>query len=201
MRPHIKLISKKEKVREDSYFVNSDENIYITADGLSGTGGVIGSTLSANLLGLALESELRYHPEKYKTDKEIKKLMIESAISVNKKVSSLNGLSTVSCLLLRDNKAYTLNLGDSRIYQVNTDTNKVTKVKQLTKDQSLEQFMLDNSSNTEDKIEDYLMRNSNSGPTFYMGKELFTGISVKVSDEIVKRDYNFEEIVSVDVHH
>ena len=196
MIPYIKTIPSKEHIREDSYFVNQDVGIYIAADGLGGPGGAKGSALAASLLGVTLESELKHNPESYTTEEQMRQLMTETAIEVNKKVSALNGRSTVSCLVLKDNKAYTLNIGDSRIYHVQAKLN-MPEVEQITKDHSLEQLMVDydNANGGNETIEEHLVKNINSGPMFYMGKELFSDVPVIENGSQTRKDMDFEDIV------
>jgi PPM family protein phosphatase len=201
METYRKSIPKKESVREDAYFENSDLGIFVLGDGLFGSNGTIGAVLATSLIGYNLESEFTHRSEDYQSETEIINLISETVKEANERLTSItNGESTIDCLVVRNNKAYVLHLGDGRIYQVqnNNSINEEPQVTQITKDQSLEQVMCD--KNPGSQIEDYLVKDTNAGPLYHMGKNLFTEVPVFNGAEIVRKEFTFDEVLDVKVY-
>ncbi|MBT5342516.1 hypothetical protein HOL59_02950, partial [Candidatus Woesearchaeota archaeon] len=202
MTEYIKTIPKRKSLREDSYFVNDDLGIYLFGDGLSGSNGTIGSVLATSLIGHKLESELTYHGNNYQSESEIKDLISKTVIEANKRLISItNGESTIHGLLLRNDQAYVVHVGDGRIYRVQKNESAGDSspiITQITKDHSLEQVMCD--TNPKGKIEDYLVKDTNRGPLFHMGKELFTRVPVFENSQRIEKDFRFEDLINIEVY-
>lgn len=129
------------KINEDNFgFLQSHfGDLLIVCDGMGGhKGGEVASSLSVETIKKHFESiSNNFDP--------VKELRLSIQIANNTLIEkarnnpSLNGMgSTVVIALFRENKAYTANLGDSRIYLCR-DAN----IKQLTKDHSLVQQLVD----------------------------------------------------------
>lgn len=131
---------KKRTSNQDSYYIPDAENLtgnkiidnlYIIADGMGGHKG--GDTASR----LAIESVIGYITRSKR--KNIEKILVASVLYANKKIyelsmkrEDLRGMGTTLSLIYIDpdeDKAYMVNIGDSRIYLVSKEN-----IKQLSTD-------------------------------------------------------------------
>ena len=134
-------VGRVREINEDYFgsFHGNYGELLIVCDGMGGhKGGEIASRLSVESIRNHFESL----NNSFDPVKELK-ASIQSAnntlIDTAKRDPALNEMgSTVVITLLQDDKAYIANLGDSRIYMCSDGT-----IKQLTKDHSLVQQMVD----------------------------------------------------------
>ena len=130
-----KALSNKGKIRsanEDNYFVDEDIKFYMVADGMGGhAAGEIASEIAVSVA------------ENFKFDlstplNSLKNLVYDindQIISESQKNPDYRGMGTTfAAALLKENKIYYLNLGDSRIYLYNKTKNELEKI---SKDHSL----------------------------------------------------------------
>src|SRR3989338_7158331 len=120
---------RREK-NEDSYLINAKQNLYAVADGMGGhVGGEFASRLAVDTIEevivemltdpeMTLQSDLDVRPGDFKSYLKYS-IGVSSSRIYEKAVKdpSLRGMgTTVVVLLMRDNKAYFANVGDSRCY-------------------------------------------------------------------------------------
>ena len=140
-------VGKRREKNEDSFLANEEHMLFAVADGMGGhLGGDIASQLATETIGEVIAS--------LETDPDM--TLQEGGISVkpgefqsylryairlaSKRIfdkadsdASLRGMGTTTvALLVRNNKAYIANVGDSRAYRVRGD-----QILQITKDHSL----------------------------------------------------------------
>ncbi|MBT3181667.1 MAG: Stp1/IreP family PP2C-type Ser/Thr phosphatase [Deltaproteobacteria bacterium] len=140
-------VGKRREKNEDSFLANQEHMLFAVADGMGGhLGGDIASKLAAETIGEVISS--------LETDPDM--TLQEGGISVkpgefqsylryairlaSKRIfekadgdASLRGMGTTTvALLLRNDKAYIANVGDSRVYRIRGN-----QILQITKDHSL----------------------------------------------------------------
>lgn len=127
-------IGQKRKTNQDSIYTNSNENLFIVADGMGGhNGGDIASLLAVNSIPEYIYNNSELTPKAVARNaiKHTNKLIFNQSQADPK----LKGMgTTVVSLYFRNNTAYVSNVGDSRAYLVNKRS-----IFQLTKDHSLVQ--------------------------------------------------------------
>ena len=139
-------VGKRREKNEDSFLVNNDHLVYAVADGMGGhLGGDFASRLAANTLeevitsleedpDITLQDEITVKPGEYQSYLRYGvKLASKRIFEKSNQDSSLHGMgTTMVAILVRDNKAYVANVGDSRAYRVRGD-----QIIQITRDHSL----------------------------------------------------------------
>lgn len=149
-------IGLKRKNNEDAagVFNINDGLLVIVCDGLGGNrGGEVASSLSVETIS-----------NSFKNSKEpdyllrIKNSIVEAnelLLDLSSKNPNVNGMATTAeVLFIEDSTLYLGHVGDSRIYEMKND-----KLKQLTKDHSLVQQLVDNGLLTSDQAESHPNRN------------------------------------------
>lgn len=139
-------VGQKRNRNEDSYLMNEGLQLYIVADGMGGhVGGDLASRLAVETIeetikkltakpNVASQSSEEVKPGEFKTHlayaiKMASRKIFEKALQDSK----LQGMGTTTVvLLLRKNKAFLANVGDSRGYRIRGE-----KIEQLTTDHSL----------------------------------------------------------------
>lgn len=133
---------EKRKNNEDSMRVEQDKGIFLLADGMGGhQGGEVASKM-------AVEEALAHLSEGINvshSDKDIAKLLAESLFRANDVISekaktdlSLLGMgSTLVQMIIKNDKAYISNVGDSRAYLVRDG------IQQLTRDQTVGDYLVE----------------------------------------------------------
>lgn len=140
-------VGKRREKNEDSFLVNADLNLYIVADGMGGhLGGDIASRLAVETIEGTI-GELEKDPEMtlQEVGPSIKPGEYQSYLRYAIGLASrrifeqaesdvtLHGMGTTTVMILvRNNKAYIANVGDSRVYRIRNN-----KIDQITKDHSL----------------------------------------------------------------
>ena len=180
-------ISDRGKVRkqnQDNYsnLITDDFALFVVADGMGGhKAGDIASKI-------AVDSIKDYILEKGARN-DYSELLENAIVFANNKIlekskldRECNGMgTTVICVLIdKDNKAYIANLGDSRIYH-HSDK----KLKQITKDDSYVQSLLDTGI---ENIDEELIDNYKNIVTKALGIESQVEINVSTID-LKKDDY------------
>ncbi|MDO8642886.1 MAG: protein phosphatase 2C domain-containing protein [Candidatus Woesearchaeota archaeon] len=129
---------------EDRIYINPSMGVYTVADGLGGTGHNGGQYASAEAVRAAehIAAQMEnYSPNFFETDKGIATLqqLIEHEVrAANKRIHELgndegyperNGMnSTLSLAVIAGSRLFTMNVGDSRIYQVTfSDANHIVE--------------------------------------------------------------------------
>jgi len=170
-------VGRVREINEDYFgsFHGNYGELLIVCDGMGGhKGGEIASRLSVE----SIRSHFESLNNSFNPVKELK-ASIQSAnnnlIDTAKGDPALNEMgSTVVITLLQDDKAYIANLGDSRIYMCRDGT-----IKQLTKDHSLVQQMVDSRMISQEEAKHHPQKNV---ITRSLGIGLLT--EPEVSDEI-----------------
>lgn len=150
-------VGKVRTINEDYYGAFSGEfgELIIVCDGMGGhEGGEIASRTAVN--------KVKEHFEKfnsvYNVKEEIEKAIREADQSIKEKAKEnkeLNEMgSTLVLLLIKDKKAITAHLGDSRIYLIRND-----QIYQVTKDHSLVQEMIDSKMISEQTAKSHPKKN------------------------------------------
>ncbi len=136
---------RREK-NEDSYLINSGQDLYVVADGMGGhLGGEFASKLAVitveEVIGglmqdpdMTLQSNMEVRPGDYKGYLKYSISVASNRIFERSAVDpSLHGMgTTIVVVLFREGKAYVANVGDSRCYLIRGN-----KIKQITVDHSL----------------------------------------------------------------
>ena len=150
-------VGRVREVNEDYFgsFRGSFGELLIVCDGMGGhKGGETASRLAVDVI--------RNHFENLNTDYDVKHELHNALAAANNKIvgvahqdRSLEGMgSTAVIVLFKDDRAYTANLGDSRIYLVRGG-----ELKQLTTDHSLVQQMIDSDVLTPEEAESHPKKN------------------------------------------
>lgn len=156
-------IGQKRTTNQDQYCAKIlEENIYlfIVCDGMGGAnGGCVASTLAIDIFCEFVEKKLQQNSEE-----EINKmdLLYAAAKDTNDAVfrnakdnPELSGMgTTLVAMLACGTTAYIINIGDSRLY-----TFSETRIKQVTKDHSFVQQLLDLGKITEEEVQTHPNRN------------------------------------------
>ncbi|MDL2287157.1 Stp1/IreP family PP2C-type Ser/Thr phosphatase [Eubacteriales bacterium OttesenSCG-928-G02] len=150
-------IGKKRKNNQDSYKIFKSRQ-YISAvvcDGMGGAkGGSVASTLAVNTYTKYIRGSLAKKSLNSFPAEEFEKILIEAVQEANRVVyeranadNTLEGMGTtlVGLLIINDN-AICINVGDSRLYKLSED-----KLEQITHDHSFVQFLLDSGSITKEE--------------------------------------------------
>ncbi|MBT8379553.1 MAG: Stp1/IreP family PP2C-type Ser/Thr phosphatase [Ignavibacteria bacterium] len=170
-------VGRVREINEDYFgsFQGSYGELLIVCDGMGGhKGGEIASRLSVE----SIKNHFEKLNNSFNPVKELKS-SIQSAnhtlMDAAKNDPALNDMgSTVVITLLQDDNAYTANLGDSRIYLCRDG-----EIKQLTKDHSLVQQMVDSRMISEEEAKHHPQKN-------VITRSLGIGVETEpeVSDEI-----------------
>ncbi|MDO5717931.1 MAG: Stp1/IreP family PP2C-type Ser/Thr phosphatase [Tissierellia bacterium] len=138
-------IGRHRDLNEDSFFVeqNNDFTILIVADGMGGhLAGEVASKIATesineyikdNFSKIDIKSDLIENALKWANDKIYEKSSSDSSLS--------NMGTTCDAVLIVDNTAYIGHVGDSRVY-----LNRENKLRQLTKDHTLINDLIDSGS-------------------------------------------------------
>lgn len=153
----IKALSHKGKIRdtnEDNYYINENINFFMVADGMGGhAAGEIASETA-----VSLSSDFAF--DLLDPIKSLKKLINEINIKIMAKSQNnpeYTGMgTTISAALVKDDKLYYSNLGDSRIYLFNK---KIGELKKITKDHSLVAELLRKGKITEEEAFNHPRKN------------------------------------------
>ena len=128
---------KIRKINEDSYFARCYENSHllaVVADGMGGhNGGKFASELAIKVISESFDAFSQ--TKDVSSPRKIKQNMISAIKTANKqifdkanKVDELSGMgTTVVMCYVKDNTAYVLNIGDSRLYLLNNSITQITK--------------------------------------------------------------------------
>jgi serine/threonine protein phosphatase PrpC len=150
------------KSNEDNYHISiTDEQpaFLIVADGMGGhNAGDLASKMAVNHIAAYID-EVR---DKFKSTAEIIPAVLFSIEEANKKVFSLSqkearlsGMgTTLTVAVFYEKKLYVAHIGDSRCYLIRKNT-----VRQITRDHSYVQELLDNGSITKDEIDFHPKKN------------------------------------------
>jgi len=139
-------VGKRRERNEDSFLINDERRLYLVADGMGGhLGGEFASKLAIRTIEEVVKA-LEDDPEMTLPEGESLKpgdysnclrfAIREASRRIFEKATedqTLHGMGTTTvALLLRNNKAYIANVGDSRVYRI-----RGKKINQITKDHSL----------------------------------------------------------------
>ena len=149
-------IGKNRRTNEDDFLVFNEKKIYVVCDGVGGQrDGAIASHMAA---GAVRRYAQNFPPEDAKDDVELKAYFDEAISGINKIVyeaatshEGLNAMATTMVLAyLRDNKAYVVNLGDSRAYLI-----RGSKVTQITEDHTYVNQLIREGSITKEEAKNH----------------------------------------------
>jgi len=152
LRFHLK---GKREYQEDTWFVSTNENLFIICDGVGGANkGNVASNTVTNYIGGQLNSienigiaDVTSAIEK--SAKRLKEMAIDNHVMANM-------ATTIALLHLSDNNAIVAHVGDSRIYHYDPYTDKLS----CTKDHSLVQELFDlGVIKTEEEMSKHPMKN------------------------------------------
>lgn len=148
------------KNNEDACFVVPSRNVYIVADGVGGnnSGEVASRTAVSEIAKMVNETEL----ENYKTPEDIFGFFADVIETVNRQIFHMGiaipenrGMATtVVAAYIRKGIAYVANVGDSRAYLF-----RKSQLKQITKDHTYVNELIDKGVITEDEAENHKQKN------------------------------------------
>lgn len=163
----ISEVGLKRKTNQDDYAIISEENIFIVADGMGGhQGGEMASKIAVEELKnfYALDDTLEMTQTEIDLDldqqrlKNIKQAIRQASRAIYREAcihTEKRGMgTTVVILQLADGKAFVAHVGDSRLYKLNG-----TKIRQVTKDHSRLQELIDSSQISPEEAENYPFKN------------------------------------------
>lgn len=153
-------ITNQGRVRsenQDSLIIDEELNLYCISDGM---GGLAYGKITAEIVRDKMIAYFRLlNEKKIEINCEVIKILLKKishSIQIMGNVengSTLYG-ATLTGMILKDNKAYIMNVGDSRVYKYNQ------QLIQLTKDQSVVQYMIDKGKINECEAKTHPMRNA-----------------------------------------
>jgi len=177
----------KRKTNQDYFFADKIGDVYlaVVCDGIGGAhGGNIASEESVKIFVATFEELLAF-------TSDYKSILLTAVGKANDGIYSMSqeqpdlkgmGTTLVACVLHGD-KYYIANIGDSRLYLIDR---KKLKMRQMTKDHSLVQNMVDSGELTPKEAEKY------------PGKNIITraiGLDATVEADIYEGDYKGELIL------
>lgn len=156
-------IGKKRKENQDKiYYTNEDSDIklFIVADGMGGAnaGSVASSTAVEYIKNYVFNKIREIHLDR----ESIEKLIYDAMKNANnfvyeksKETKEYAGMgTTVITVIIYKNKVYIGHIGDSRVYRLRKNI-----IRQLTKDQSYVQALVDNGSITKEEAQNHPQKN------------------------------------------
>ncbi|MBQ4066226.1 MAG: Stp1/IreP family PP2C-type Ser/Thr phosphatase [Clostridia bacterium] len=163
-------IGKKRKVNQDSFFCEYFENgmmLCVVCDGMGGAagGGIASGLACKSFVDSITDFAEGYNPPEKLTrtdERIIRKVLADAVDAANATVFekacediSLTGMgTTVVATLVCGRTLFTLNVGDSRMYLIKDGV-----AKQITKDHSYVQYLVDTGKMTEEEAKSSLNRN------------------------------------------
>lgn len=178
-------VGRRREKNEDSFLFSDELNLYVVADGM---GGHVGGDFASQLAVKTMEETIRALEEDPETTLQDSGIAIKpgeyqaylryairlSSERIYEKANddaALHGMGTTAvAILLRDDKAYVANVGDSRAYRIRDG-----KIDQITKDHSLVGEQIRAGILSEDDARGHRLRN------------------------IITRSVGFQEEVDVDI--
>ena len=156
-------IGKKRKENQDKiYLSNYDDNVrlFILADGMGGANA--GSVASSTAVEFVKEYITKRFLDKNMTRDEIEKLIKEAMYEANnfvyeksKEIREYAGMgTTLITIIAYKNKVYIGHIGDSRVYRIRKNI-----IRQLTKDHSYVEALVQNGSITKEEARNHPQRN------------------------------------------
>jgi protein phosphatase len=163
-------IGKVRQENEDTFIMDSELGLFLVSDGMGGhRGGEIASKIVIEDLPVMIEVRL----DKLKVGSPVtirslfRKAIVEQSRQLHLEGTSETGYkdmgATLVAALLRNNRAYIANLGDSRIYRFRN-----RRLLQLTKDHSVVSELLDRGKIKPEEAENH---ESQGEITHYIGME------------------------------
>ena len=156
-------IGKKRKENQDKiYLSNYDDNVrlFILGDGMGGANA--GSVASSTAVEFVKEYITKRFLDKNMTREEIEKLIKEAMYEANnfvyeksKEIREYAGMgTTLITIIAYKNKVYIGHIGDSRVYRIRKNI-----IRQLTKDHSYVEALVQNGSITKEEARNHPQRN------------------------------------------
>jgi len=179
-------VGKTREINEDYFgsFSGSFGNLLLVCDGMGGhKGGEIASRLSVETISNYFE-KLK---DNYNISEEINKSLEASNTSIILKAEEDLELtdmgSTVVLVLVKNGLAYYTSLGDSRIYKIRNGA-----IRQITKDNSLVQQMVDSNIITEDEAKVHPKKNVITkalGTNDELEPDFYEPIKLQANDKLI----------------
>lgn len=149
---------KKRSHNEDFFY--AEFPLFIVADGL---GGHLAGEVASETAVMEVVKEVKQKYFEAKSVSELKKILKESILKAGEAVflksrqkKEFRGMgTTISAAALLNNQIVIAHVGDSRIYLFRDD-----KLKQLTKDHTYIQFLIDKGEITEEEAKDHPLKNA-----------------------------------------
>lgn len=156
-------IGKKRNENQDKIFVseeNSELKLFIVADGMGGANaGSVASNLAVNYVKKYIQDNFNnIDYERESIEDLIRKAMFEAnnfVYNESKKNMEYAGMgTTLITAIAYKNKIFIGHIGDSRVYRIRKNI-----IRQLTKDQSYVQALVDNGSITKEEAQNHPQKN------------------------------------------
>lgn len=153
-------IGKVRRENEDHWFADSEQGLFLVADGMGGAlGGGLASRAVAETLPTIIERKLRDLGDCQTTT--VSGVIAESLVALSEQLRSesrgqegLDGMgSTVVLLLVRGGMGLVAQLGDSRAYRLRDG-----RLEQLTQDHTIVQLLLDSGDLRPEDVADHPAR-------------------------------------------
>ncbi|MHC5075433.1 MAG: Stp1/IreP family PP2C-type Ser/Thr phosphatase [Planctomycetota bacterium] len=146
---------KDRETNEDNFIIEAEAGLFLVADGMGGhRGGELASNIVAEDLSVMIETGLNRIRSKNPASmrRVLKKAIIEQNEHLKMEGESESGYkdmgATLVTLVIKDSRAYTANLGDSRLYRLRKE-----KFQQITKDHSIISELLSKGKIEEHEVE------------------------------------------------
>ena len=179
-------VGKVRKINEDYFgsYSGSFGNLLLVCDGMGGhKGGEIASRLAVE----TISNYFKKLNDSYNISEEINKSLEAANTSIILKAEEDTELtdmgSTVVLVLIKNGLAYYTSLGDSRIYKIRNG-----QIRQITKDNSLVQQMVDSNIITEDEAKDHPKKNVITkalGTNEELEPEIYEPFKLQVNDKLI----------------
>lgn len=148
-------IGKRRKQNEDSFRFGMLDDGVVWAVVCDGMGGVNGGSVASSEATYMISKKIEKCYNKLMGEKSLENLLLSAVTAANVTVfdeaeadSALSGMGTTCvCCIIKDGYACIAHVGDSRAYIVSDG-----EIKQITKDHSLVQEMLDNGEITKEQF-------------------------------------------------
>lgn len=133
------------KVNEDSFYINKEKDVLAVADGMGGyVGGEVASKTAVEAIAYYFENYTQSSPAQLEKAVQYANSCILSKTIID---TSLKGMgTTVSLLVLQEEKALWSHVGDSRIYLLRSG-----QLTQITQDHSVVEILLQQGKITEEE--------------------------------------------------
>ena len=173
-------IGRYRKLNEDNYFIYRNERLLggMVADGMGGyNSGEIASKMATELVKCGIMDGFDPEMDYIEFSELLRRAFLEANEEIfrKSKCEEHDGMGTTAvAAFVYNNKLITANIGDSRVYSIEGE-----KIRQITKDHSYVEELLDNGTITPENAKNHPQRNY---ITRALGTDRFVKSDISISD-------------------